>query len=322
VLPSFSVNMVLLYGAAALVFLPMIRYTTEHPENVLYRMATRVTSLEAPLPPNPLAVFIDNNVRAAGMFNVQGDVVWVNSVPNVPAVDWVIGALLFIGVLYGAYRLLRFRPPAGRDYPFALMFVALFILLLPSTLALAFPEENPSVVRAGGVAPVVMILAALPLAMLWRQFVRLRSETLGLAVTGIVLFVVVWLNYHLYFTRYDDEFRRAAWNSTEIAATLREFAVEQNDWKHIYVVSAPHWVDYRAVGIHLGNYDFRDHLVESEAAFRAQRQDPAAKLYALKNEDAADLELLEQLYPNGRAELVESRTPGRSYVAFYAPAAQ
>ena len=37
--------------------------------------------------------FIQNNWNALWMFNVQGDVVWVNVVPNVPVVDWVIGLL-------------------------------------------------------------------------------------------------------------------------------------------------------------------------------------------------------------------------------------
>lgn len=316
-MPALAVNGLILFGAAALVFLPMLRYTTEHPENVVYRMATRLTSLEEPVTGNPLAIFISNNIRAAGMFNVQGDVVWVNAVPNVPVVDWALGACFLVGIVYGASRLVR-----GRDYPFPLLFSALFVLLLPSTLALAFPEENPSVVRAGGVAPIVMIFAALPLALGWRQFARLRSESVGMVLIAALLLAAALLNYNLYFFRYDDQFRRAAWNSTEIAATLRQFAETQNDWEHIYVVSAPHWVDYRAVGIHLGNYDFGNQLVEGAAAIRTQANDPAPKLYTLKNDDDQDLKLLQSLYPTGITRVVKSKTPGRDFVAFYAPGRQ
>src|SRR5581483_11957720 len=234
-LPRYVANAAIMFGAALLVFVPLLRYISEHPENFFYRMATRLTSLEEPVKGDPIQIFFNNNWRALGMFNLRGDVVWVNSIPNVPSVDFVIGACFLIGVLYGAYRLIRYR-----EYPFLLIFSAIFILLLPSTLALAFPEENPSVVRAGGVAPFVMIVAALPIAMWWRQFARLGSGFLGGVLVYGVLVLAAVINFNLYFYRYDDEFRRASWNSTEIADTLRQFAVEHNDWEHIYVVSYPH----------------------------------------------------------------------------------
>jgi hypothetical protein len=40
----------------------------------------------------------------------------------------------------------------------------------PSTLAFAYPNENPNVNRAGAAAPVVMLLAALPAGYLLRLF--------------------------------------------------------------------------------------------------------------------------------------------------------
>jgi hypothetical protein len=305
----------LLFGAALLVFIPLASYIADHPSLFSYRMVTRLSSLEEPIPGDPLIIFLNNNLRAAGMFNVQGDVVWVNALPDVPVVDWILGACFLLGVVYGLYRLVRFR-----DYSFALIFSALFVLLLPSTLALAFPAENPSVVRAGGVAPFVMVLAALPLAIWRRQFARLGSDTLGIVCVGLVLLGMLLLNFNLYFYHYDDEYRRAAWNSTEIAETLREFALAEQDWQHIYVVSAPHWVDHRAVGIHLGKYDFDSHLVSGASALRAQQNDPAPKLYALKNQDLDSLALLKRLYPNGVSQRMNSRTPGRDYVVFFAPA--
>lgn len=314
-LPKFGVNAALTFGAALLVFVPLLRYLSENPGMFAYRMATRLTSLEQPIPADPFVTFLDNTWRAFGMFNVFGDVVWVNAVPDVPAVDWVLGACFLVGIVYGAYRLVRHR-----EYPFALMFAAILILLLPSTLAIAFPEENPSVVRAGGVSPFVMIFAALPLALWRRQFTRLRSHTLGDVLLGLVLLSMVLVNFQLYFVRYADQYRKAAWNSTEIAESLREFALEHNDGEHIYIVSAPHWVDHRAVGIHLGNFDFNSHLIENKETLKKQTQDPAAKMYALKNQDEETLQYLFELYPKGIAQRVDSQTPGRSFIAFYAPA--
>lgn len=314
-LPKFAMNAGLTFGAALLVFVPLLRYLSENPGMFAYRMATRLTSLEHPVLADPIGTFLENTWRAFGMFNVRGDVVWVNAVPDVPVVDWILGACFLIGVVYGAYRLARHR-----EYPFALMFAAVLILLLPSTLAIAFPEENPSVVRAGGVAPFVMIFAALPLALWRRSFTHLRSRTLGDVLTGLVLLAMVLVNFQLYFVRYGDQYRKAAWNSTEIAGSLREFALEHNDWEHIYIVSAPHWVDHRAVGIHLGNFDFNSHLIENKETLKKQVQDPAAKMYALKNQNEETLQYLIELYPNGLAQRMESQTPGRSFIAFYAPA--
>jgi 4-amino-4-deoxy-L-arabinose transferase-like glycosyltransferase len=308
----FAANAVLLFSAALLVFTPLLGYISIRPDLFAYRMATRLTSLEAPVQGNPLEIFLDNNLRAFGMFNVRGDVVWVNSLPNVPVVDFLLGACLFAGALYAAYRLIRFR-----EYPFALILVAVFVLLLPSTLTFAFPEENPSVVRAGGVAPFVMILAALPLAWGRKLFACAGSEILGAFLVGSVLVGILLTNFNLYFVKYDDQYRHAAWNSSEIADALRDFAVRQKDWEHIYVVSAPHWVDYRAVGIHLGSFDFRKHLIENEQQFVEQARDPAPKLYALKNQDSESLALLQRLYPNGVPVRVDSKTPGRDFVAFF-----
>lgn len=308
----FVLNSVLMLGAALLVFTPLLGYISVHPDMFAYRMATRLTSLEVPVQGSPLEIFLDNNVRALEMFNVRGDVVWVNALPNVPAVDFLLGACLLAGALYGLYRLLRFR-----EYPFALILVAGFVLLLPSTLTFAFPEENPSVVRAGGIAPFIMILAALPLAWGRKLFARVGSPALGAFLVGVVLVGTMLTNFNLYFERYDEQYRRAAWNSTEIADALRDFAALQNDWEHIYVVSAPHWVDYRAVGIHLGNFDFRKHLVENEEQFAAQARDPAPKLYVLKNQDFEALAFLQRLYPNGVPVRVNSKTPGRDFVAFF-----
>lgn len=305
-------NIVVMFGAALLVFAPLLGYISQHPDMFAYRMATRLTSVEVPVVGNPLLIFLDNNWRALQMFNVRGDVVWVNALPNVPAVDFLLGACLFAGALYGAYRLIRLR-----EYPYALMFAAMFVLLLPSTLAFAFPDENPSVVRAGGVAPFIMLFAALPLVLWRRQFARLGLETFGVFVVGIVMLGIALTNFNLYFERYDEQYRHAAWNSTEIANTLREFAETRNDWEHIYVVSAPHWVDYRAVGIHLGNFDFKSHLVENDKQLEMQARDPAPKLYVLKDQDWTALTNLRQLYPGGVAVPVTSRTPGRDFVAFY-----
>ncbi len=310
----FLMNAGLMFGATFLVFLPLFRYTLEHPENFWYRALTRLSSTETPIEGNPILIFVDNVWRALQMFNITGDVVWVNTLPNHPIVDYIIGALLALGAVYAAYRLLRHR-----ELTYLILFVGIFILLLPSTLALAFPLENPSVVRAGGAIPLVMILAALPLTLWQRQFRALGSRGLGLVLVVPLLLWCAKINSDLYFIAYDDQYRRAAWNTTEVAAVLGNFAETQGDKKHIYVVLYPHWVDHRAIGIHLGEMNWDDHLVQNQDTLRQQAADPAAKLYALRPEDSPDLALLRALYPNGVQRLVKSKTPDRNFVTFFAP---
>jgi hypothetical protein len=215
--------------------------------------------------------------------------------------------------VYGAYRLVRYR-----EYAFALIFTAIFMLFLPSTLALAFPEENPSVVRAGGAIPFVMTLAALPLGLLFRRLTALGARGLALAVLLPLLFWTVKINYDLYFLKYDEQYRRAAWNSSEIASVLRQFSTTLGDERHAYLVSAPHWVDHRAVGIHLGNPRW-DNRVLNVNDIREQADDNAAKLYVLKAGDIDSLSALRDTFPTSVVRLVKSRSPGRDFVAVFVP---
>jgi hypothetical protein len=164
-----------------------------------------------------------------------------------------------------------------------------------------------------------MILAALPLVLWQRQFRALGSRWLGLVVVIPILFWCAKINSDLYFYAYDDQYRRAGMDTTEIASVLRAFAQTQGDKKHIYVVLYPYWVDHRGVGIHLGEMHWDEHLVQNADTLRAQVADPAPKLYAVNKDDKASLKLLRELYPKGVQRLYRSRTPDRNFISFYAP---
>ena len=78
------------------------------------------------------------------MFNFIGDQVWVNTLPGKPSLDMITGALFVCGVVFLLARLIW-----RRDRVAGVLLLLVPFLLLPSTLSLAFPNENPSVVRAG-----------------------------------------------------------------------------------------------------------------------------------------------------------------------------
>src|SRR5205085_659611 len=152
-------------------FLPLLRFSLERPEMFWFRSLTRASSLETGQGFNPLSRLIENLWNAALQFNYRGDVVWVNTIPYDPQLDVVTGALFVFGFLYAVLAVIgvlhlgkrKLGLFTERRFTAAALLASLFALLLPSILALAFPIENPSVVRGGGAPPIAMILASLPL---------------------------------------------------------------------------------------------------------------------------------------------------------------
>ena len=79
------------------------------------------------------------------MFNWDDGNVWVNSIPNWPALDIVTGALFLIGVILVLTRYIQ-----KRHWLDLFLILSIPIFELPSSLSLAFPGENPELNRTGG----------------------------------------------------------------------------------------------------------------------------------------------------------------------------
>lgn len=315
---TLVVNTALMFTLALFVVMPLARYMTEEPEMVWYRAATRVLGESHPVVGNPLDVFAHNSVNAALMFNWTSDAAWPNSLPNDPALDYVAGGLFVLGFAYALYRLARYRENA---YAFVLLGIA--IMLLPSALSVAFPNENPSVVRAGGAIPFVFIIVALPLAWLWRAARATLAELRwGRAATIVVIVVLIALigraNYLRYFVDFEAHYRLSSWNSSEVAAVIRGFAESVGDAERAWIVSYPHWVDTRNVAINMRRIGWNNVLLDADAA-RAHANDLANKLYILHLGDQANLTRLREIFPNGQERVFRARTPGRDFIVFYVP---
>jgi Dolichyl-phosphate-mannose-protein mannosyltransferase len=300
-----------------LVGLPLIRYMLDEPRTFWFRTLTRVSSTERPLPPDLGVVFLDNVKNALLMFNYRGDIVWVNTVPFDPMLDWMTGALFVLGVAYGLWRVL-----AMRDRRSFYLFVSLFMLLLPSILSLAFPGENPSASRASGAVPLTMLVAALPLAVVgasltrhWGMWGRWTGTLLGLAVVA----TAATLTYQWYFVKYATQYQAAAWNSRDMAAVIRAFVGRGGDMNRVYHVGYPHWVDTRAIAISAGDITWRNAITDMNVV-RADADDGAAKLYLVHRDDAASLQRLHVLFPTGHASSYAASTPGKDFVVFEVPA--
>jgi hypothetical protein len=308
---SFWRNVVLCSTLALLGFLPLLRYMTEAPHLFWYRTASRA---QGALSPSALwATFWSNVKNALLMFNYRGDVVPANTIPGSPQLDTVTGALFLLGAAY-----LLWRGIACRDRRAVYLLASFGALLLPSILSLAYPEENPSAVRAGGAIPVVMLMAALPLALMTvgaNERRDGRARRLILLLPAGLLLLAVALNADWYFNRYRQQELAASWNATEMGIVARAFAEDGGSLSDVYHVAFPHWVDTRNIGINAGQVTWENAVLDLEdIAYHAL--DPAPKLYLVHPQDDEAVRRLQQQYPAGHLDRYDSPRPGKDFLVF------
>ncbi len=316
-LQRYIVNGILLFGLMIVTLMPLVRYMVDEPGEFWYRMITRLTDIEQTISANPLQVLAGNVFNVALMFNWRGDEVWPNSIPYDPALEPVTGALFLLGLVFAWYRFVRYQ-----EMTYAFVLIGLGVMLLPSVLSIAFPNENPSVVRTGGAIPFVFVLAALPLAWFARAIRRAFpnahwSRIAAFAFVGLILLVSLRANATRYFHDFDASYRANAWNSSEVATAIRGYA-DQVDLSRTWILHYPHWVDTRNVAINLHAIGWEQTLNSGEDA-RAHAQDAASKLYIVNIGDYENLAQLKEVFPNGQIRAFHSRTPGKDFLLYYVP---
>jgi dolichyl-phosphate-mannose-protein mannosyltransferase len=304
-----------------IIFLPLLRYATENADSFLYRALTRLGPVEQPLPAPWYRVFVSNTWNAIRMFNWNNGSIWVHSVPDRPALDVVAGALFMLGVLLLLVRYVR-----QRHWLDALLLLSVPILLLPSILSLAFPDENPSLNRTAGALVPVFVITGMALDGLITAFgSRPGRVATAYIVAGVLLWGSASQSYDLVFRQFDENFRNNSWNSSEMGAVIKEFGLAYGETDTAWVVPFPYWVDTRLVGMWAGipNRDFAmwpDQLPQTE-------QDPGPKLFIVKASltdptanDQKSVDLLRQLYPQGSLGLHRSPVPGHDFWVYFVPA--
>lgn len=303
----------LLVLAAVLVFLPLGRYVLAHPDQFAYRMLTRMTDAEAPLPGPAWKIFLGNVWRGLLMFNWDDGEIWAISVPHRPALGIVSGAFFLLGAWLTLLRYLR-----ERSWQDLALLLSIPVLQLSSTLALAFPRENPALNRAGGAAIPVFLLAAFGLDTLLRALENsaghVRRRAAGVLLVLLLAFSA-GQNYNLLFHTFAEQYDAGTWNYTEMAEVIRRFAEANDAWDRTWIVPYPYWADTRLPallnGIPYGDYvKWRDDLPETLAI-------PAPKLFLVKYEDQETLDLLRELYPQGILQHYVPRVPYKDFWVFY-----
>jgi hypothetical protein len=301
---------------ALVVFLPLLRYMMEQPDMFAFRALTRLSAVERPYPAPVWQIFLSNLGKALVMFFYDNGNIWVHSIPGRPALDIFTAVFYFIGLVVVGVRYLR-----ERHWVDLFLLLSIPMLMMPSILSLAFPEENPSLNRTGGAIVPVFIIAAIGLVTFLQTVANQLKPRPGQAVAamlGIVLLVGAgYQNFDLVFRQFDRQFMAGAWNTSQIGHVIRAFADSIGNPDSAYVVPYPYWVDTRLVGINAG-YPLKDYALWPQD-FEKTLDQPGAKLFILKPEDQAALDKLRQLYPAGFLYYYDSHREGKDFLIFFVP---
>ena len=221
---------------AFLAFVPLGRFALENPERFWFRILTRISSHETPLPTHLARVFLGNVARTALMFNYRGDSGFVSNIPSTPQLDIVMATLFVLGL---AHCLWHWRRSAN-----LLLFVLGGTLLFTGAFSLAFPHEVPSSGRSSGVLAFAPLLSALALVLLGRAWQAVIPTTKGriaatLGMTTLAL-TSAYLNFVMYFHTYPLWLPHQNYPlHRELAATIDQLSGE----RVVHLKYVPYWVD-------------------------------------------------------------------------------
>ncbi len=316
---STFANLVVLAIVATFVFLPLMRYAISNPDLFGFRAFSRLGSVERPLAGPAWQIFLSNTWHAVTMFNWDDGETWPISVTHRPALDTISAGLFLLGVILLVVRYLR-----RRHWLDLFVLLAVPLLMLPSILSLAFPNENPAPNRAAGAAVPVFIIVALALQGLISAFRSKMGKEWGnrfaLSAAGVLLIFSISQNYDLVFNQYASSFEAASWNTTELGQVIRDFSHTIGNPDNAWVVAYPYWVDTRLVGINAG-YPSKDYAIWPDH-FQDTLSIQGPKLFLIKLEDTQSLQTLKGMYPNAWAELYPSSDPNKDFWVLTVPPGQ
>jgi len=181
------------------------------------------------------------------------------------------------------------------------LILAVPLMMMPSILSLAFPDENPAVNRASGAMIPVFLIVAIALQGLLKGIKTRLGGAPGVRLAWGVAIVLGGFaslqNYDLVFTQYRQNFDQGAWNTREMGQVIQKFADSVGSLDSAWVLGYPYWVDTRLVGMNAGN-PRRDYAIwpdDLEKTLLEMR----TKLFLVNLADTNGLQALRALYPQG-----------------------
>lgn len=359
----YGVNLVVLALMALIVFLPMLHYSVEQPEQFWRRTAGRllgddviqevaedgsITSRDPSLAERVDAFsknvpqLMSNMRNALMMFQIRGDGAWINGVPGTQALSTHAGALFVLGLAACLALTLRTRDPA-----YAMLPMIVLIMLLPSALSIAFPNENPSNTRASGALPVALLISALPLGVFIDWAIHSQMKRIGLVLSAVVTVLVVSGSYFethdVYFGQMPQSYEISTFNYSEVGQIMYGLALSGDvPYGNMFMIASPHWWDHRAVGLEAGiegiwpngvyDYDGNDDLTRSidylpyfirDGLIRGNQFvfDPNSNIEVFYNvSDEVTATQLREWFPQGHVTFYDSPHERRKFYRFTIPA--
>ncbi|MHC1784478.1 MAG: glycosyltransferase family 39 protein [Anaerolineaceae bacterium] len=313
---NLGFNFLIITLAALIVFLPLMKYLTEDPLNFSERAFSRLGSIERPLPGPPLEIFFNNSWQTLIMFFWDNGNIWVHSVVGRPALDVVTAVFFFMGSLTMVVRFFR-----RKNWIDLFLLLSIPVLMLPSILSLAFPDENPSLNRTAGAIIPVFVIAGYGLFAFLQTLAMKISGKRGKVVTGLVmLFLVgmtIYQNYDLVFNKFNRQFMAGALNTSEIGSVIKGFDEMGGSPENAYVIPFPYWVDTRLVGINAG-FPTRDFALAPEN-FETTLSDNRMKLFIFYPEDQNNLAEIKEMYPRGTLSTFKAKVQGKDFLTYLVP---
>lgn len=311
------IGFALLALVALVICTPLLRYAVEHPAMFVQRVATRMFQAERAYPESVLITFPKNVWNGLKMFNYSGGTIWLVGLRDEPAFDAISAGLLLLGLILVSIRYAR-----TRSWLDLFLLLAIPLMMLPSTLSLAFPEENPAMNRASGAWIPAFLVCAVALDAFLHGVRDKLGGNLGLRVAQVggivILLIVASLNYGLFFGEYIDRYDENSWNSSEMGKVIADYAGSFGSLDSAWVVAHAHWVDTRLVAMNAGNPTGDYEIWPEELAATLMVSPP--KLFIVKADDELGLSTLEQLYPEGLVAFHQSRVAGKEFLTYFVPA--
>ncbi len=309
-------GLVILILISVMVFLPLMRYALENPDQFNYRTLTRLSNLEKPLDKPAWQIFFNNLWKAMIMFFWDNGGVWVVSIPGRPALSVVPAALLFLSMIYILVRYVR-----QHNWMDLFLFLSIPMLMLPSILSLAFPDENPILNRTSGAIIPVFILVGIGLDLILsiceKNFPPTPSKVIGGMIVVCLLGAAILQDYDLIFHQYQDQYARSAWNTNDMGKIIHEFANTIGTPDNAWVVAYPYWVDTRLVGINAG-YPLKDYAIWPDH-IQETLSIQGPKLFIGNPQDQNGLLILHQVYPKGSLQEKHSKYEGKDFWVYFVP---
>jgi len=308
--------LIILALVSFVVFLPLFRYVLENPESFASRAFSRVGDTERALPGPIMEIFLSNAWKAFIMPFYDNGQIWVHSIPGRPALDVVSAALYLIGFVVVLIRYIK-----TRNWADLFLLLSIPLLMLPSTLSLAFPDENPSLNRTGAALIPIFIVAGIGLEGILSNLRRNFKTTGGLVMVVLIgVGLLGWTaanNYDLVFNQFKHQFYLGAWNTSDIGTVIRGFTQSVGDPDNAHVVPYPYWVDTRLVGINAG-FPERDYALWPEN-FDTTLEVTAPQLFIIHPEDTESLSLLENMYPDAVLSYYDDQYDGKDFYILLVP---